>query len=1019
MTNLKKDFLNPGKDYRSAPFWSWNDKLSPHELVRQVKDMKEHGMGGFFMHSREGLETDYLGKEWMECVKAVVDISKEIGMNAWLYDEDRWPSGVAGGIVPAKGDKYRAKALGIEKIEREKKLTGEELACFCITLENGRIKNLRKITGKDKLSPAENEIGLIFTREVAGADKRFNGEAYADNLNPDAVRAFIDSTYEAYKREVGDDFGKTIPGIFTDEPNFSAGTFRKDIEWIPWTDGFAEYFEGMCGYNFLDVVPHFFFDGEKSRKVRHDYWLVLTRRFQEAYSKQLGEWCQKNNFALTGHYLLENDFHGQIKTTGAVMPHYVYQQAPGIDILTESIYETLTVKQCSSVANQFGRNTILSETYGCTGWEFTFEGQKWVGDWQYALGVTLRCQHLTLYTLKGCRKRDFPPSFNYNSTWWKYNKVVEDYFARLSSLLMKGKAKRDILLIHPMTGAWSLFNGKNTDQVQKMSNEFQKIAEGILALHYDYDIGDELVLADYGKVVDGKFFVNLAGYEVIILPPMRNIESSTVQLLEEFLKQGGKVFAIGPLPDRVNGEVSKECLRLSEYEALTEVEGTSQLAHLLEQYLEREISIKGENGLEAPSFIYIEREIKDKKAFFIVNLDKETPHKIDISFKGRGRLEEWDALTGKRIGMPAREDNGYLSVSASFGPAGSKLYLIDPEGEPALEEPLDKDKIFTKEWKKISGVAFIGPHTRFKRTDPNILVLDRASYRFSEENWSKAMPIWKAQKEIRETLGMGPVYINSMPQRYLWCKKPHPNDGKPVSFKILFNVDQIPKDTVYLILEQAKDFNIKLNNQTVPSESIGWYLDRSFEKILLPTLREGMNELILSCEYKNRMEVEDCFLIGNFAVDIQTKSITKEPEKLHFGDWTSQGYPYYGGSMLYKEEVVIEKKRGDRFFVKLGNWSAITISVWVNEELVGHIPWRDSDGLEITNALKNGRNVIEIEVTASPRNMLGPLHRKAGYEAWTHSASFRTEDYGWTDEDVLWPWGLFEQVRICKVSGAK
>jgi len=64
--------------------------------------------------------------------------------------------------------------------------------------------------------------------------------------------------------------------------------------------------------------------------------------------------------------------------------------------------------------------------------------------------------------------------------------------------------------------------------------------------------------------------------------------------------------------------------------------------------------------------------------------------------------------------------------------------------------------------------------------------------------------------------------------------------------------------------------------------------------------------------------------------------------------------------------------------------------------------------------LKNGENVIGIEVTASPRNMLGPLHRKAGYEPWTDSRSFRTEAHEWTDEYVLWPWGLYEQVRICK-----
>lgn len=495
---------------------------------------------------------------------------------------------------------------------------------------------------------------------------------------------------------------------------------------------------------------------------------------------------------------------------------------------------------------------------------------------------------------------------------------------------------------------------------------------------------------------------------------MRNIESSTVELIEDFLKQGGKVFVIGPFSDTVDGQKSQECKRLSKYEGLIEVENLSKLAPLLEQNLEREISIKEKNGLQAPAFIYIEREIDDKRVFFIVNLDKEKGHKVDISFKSEGRLEEWNALTGEISGIPTRKDNGYLTISASFGPAGSRLYVIDPEGESATEAPFDKDELLATEWQKPSGVAFVGPYTQFKRTDPNILTLDRASYCFSGENWSKEMPIWKAQKEIREELGMRPIHINGIPQRYLWCKKSHSNDGKPLSFRIIFRIDDIPKNPVYLVLEEARDFYIRLNNQAVSSQAIGWYLDRSLDKIPLPILREGMNELILSCEYKNRMEVEDCFLVGDFGIDIHTRSITKEPKRLHFGDWTSQGYPHYAGGIIYQEKVNIKKGKGDRFFVKLGDFSAITMSIWVNDTLAGHIPWPDADGLEITDVLKNGENMIGIEVTASPRNMLGPLHRKAGYEPWTDSRSFRREAHEWTDEYVLCSWGLYEQIKICR-----
>ena len=82
---------------RPVPFWSWNDKLEPDELRRQIGAMQDAGMGGFFMHARGGLETEYLSEDWFRAVEASVDEAKKRGMQAWCYDENGWPSGFAGG----------------------------------------------------------------------------------------------------------------------------------------------------------------------------------------------------------------------------------------------------------------------------------------------------------------------------------------------------------------------------------------------------------------------------------------------------------------------------------------------------------------------------------------------------------------------------------------------------------------------------------------------------------------------------------------------------------------------------------------------------------------------------------------------------------------------------------------------------------------------------------------------------------------------------------------------------------
>ena len=81
----------------ALPFWSWNDVLEEDKLVDQIYKMKEHGYGGFFMHARSGLKTEYLSDKWFSCIRACCETAKKLGMEAWAYDENGWPSGFVGG----------------------------------------------------------------------------------------------------------------------------------------------------------------------------------------------------------------------------------------------------------------------------------------------------------------------------------------------------------------------------------------------------------------------------------------------------------------------------------------------------------------------------------------------------------------------------------------------------------------------------------------------------------------------------------------------------------------------------------------------------------------------------------------------------------------------------------------------------------------------------------------------------------------------------------------------------------
>ncbi|UCC65022.1 MAG: hypothetical protein JSV36_08290, partial [Anaerolineae bacterium] len=187
-------FRDPPKPYREVPFWSWNDDLDPDELVRQIALMDEGGWGGFFMHARVGLRTPYLGRRWMACIRACVDAARERGMGAWLYDEDKWPSGFAGGLSVAGDPVYREQYL-VCKVDNRPALLAERIATFSAREVEGRLTNVRP-DDAPRLTGETDRVVQLYTQTMPLGQAWFNDYAYLDLLNPEAVRAFLDSTHE-------------------------------------------------------------------------------------------------------------------------------------------------------------------------------------------------------------------------------------------------------------------------------------------------------------------------------------------------------------------------------------------------------------------------------------------------------------------------------------------------------------------------------------------------------------------------------------------------------------------------------------------------------------------------------------------------------------------------------------------------------------------------------------------------------------------------------------------------------
>lgn len=165
--------------------------MTPEMLEEQIDYLRDMGFGGFHMHSRAGMAVPYLGDEFMNLVKCCVNKAKEDGMLAYLYDEDRWPSGSAGGYV-TKNPCFRARHLSFTvKAEEHFPLTeaineGKTylMGVYDVVLnENGEISEYRRINEDDDVK-GKKWYAYIKTAQES---PWYNNQTYVDTLNKEAI----------------------------------------------------------------------------------------------------------------------------------------------------------------------------------------------------------------------------------------------------------------------------------------------------------------------------------------------------------------------------------------------------------------------------------------------------------------------------------------------------------------------------------------------------------------------------------------------------------------------------------------------------------------------------------------------------------------------------------------------------------------------------------------------------------------------------------------------------------------
>jgi hypothetical protein len=740
-------------------------------------------------------------------------------------------------------------------------------------------------------------------------------------------------------------------------------------------------------------------------KTRYDFYRTCTELFVENFSGQIGKWCGQHRLAFTGHMLSEENLESQINVVGAAMPHYEHMQWPGIDILRDSADELATAKQCTSVVDQLGKQRSLSELYGCTGWDWPMEGHKFIGDWHLATGINLRCPHLTHYSLQGGGKRDYPASIFSHSPWWPHYRAVEDYFARLTVMLTQGKPVRDVLVIHPVESAWGLFDPARRHQpglLSEIQNGLNHVIRTLSANLYDWDFGDESLLARYGKVAGGKLKVQKMSYELVIVPPTMTLRKTTAALLGRFVEAGGKVLFVGRTPDHLDAGPSTEIAGLVGKSAIA-VKVEDFLAEV-ERLLPRRVAVS-ENGRQVTFLWSMLRSVKGGHLLFLQSHDRKAGHRVRIAAALKRPVVLWDPLHRRKTRVKALEDEERTTFELDLPATGSVLLSFGvpvPDAQPAPAAPT------VVETRTLDGPFDV------QLTEPNTLPLDYCRCRVGDAPWSDPVPTLKADEMIRKHFGLDKRHNGGHQPWYLyhtgvidtaprgWCR---------MSFA--FHVTQAPSRCL-LAIERPEDFKITVNGKPAAPPQ-GYWVDEGIRTIdISSVVQAGDNEVLLDFNYRPDMELEDLYLVGDFGVRSRdgkppapgNMTLVEPVARLKTGSWVGQGLDFYGGSVRYK--LTVEKPASGGVRISLPGAAATMVVIHAGgRQFV--LPWAPP-AAGITDALKDGPNEVLVEVIGGRKNILGPMH--VPWLPWTGPGEFEPDNPKWQLDYQLTDHGLTGPVVV-------
>ncbi len=983
-------FFDPPSTFRPWPFFVLNDEYTPGQgearLTEFLENLARVGYGGAFLHPRPGLITEYLSSRWFEVIRHCIAECRRLGLVPALYDENSYPSGFAGGHVPALAPQTSVRYV-TPKFGTMPASPPQDALAIYLTKEGVPTTQVQPGELGDKAS------WCAFVMEKM-QPMAWHGEfAYTSLLDPETTRTFLETTHQRYLEELGPEDWSTCAAMFTDEPHLTADSHG------PWGRGqhfsrlVQSEFQRRRGYGIETALADLYYDLPGCAATRFDFYETLHELWMENFALPLERWCQDHRIPLTGHYL-EHDWPCPYATPGHV--HLLaHMDWPGTDLLecfaleghdypdpqnldparpgTEP-HALYFLKQVHSVANQLGKKRVVNETWGAGGHDSTPIDWLRIGRFLAVHGVNLFVPHFSPTTIRGSRKKDHPQFFSEQSPWFDALRPLNDELGRLSWLVARGKMKQRVLVIDPLTTGYCLSSKSDclgsadtvhnavsdphsiiTDtqrSIRPLREAVANFAQGLSDAQVDYDIGDEYVMAESASISGATFLLGEQAYELLVLPPgLQNLRSKTLEQLREFTDRGGKIVGLKPNDPLLDG---RPCDWTKDLPVEWAGSGDDLIATIEDRLAPR---IRFSRPLP-PGVAHQRRECEEGIYYLIVN-SSPSDWMGAVSVHEGGVTCLLDPKSGT-----LREFNGDLTLRAG---EASILLVGKPElGMPPLTTPVP---VVAASAENSSVVEFL----EAVALDPNVLVIDTCALDVGGESYPRQL-VYESnriywQRHGMETNGWTSV-IQYRDQVLAANRRMPPDSGGIARYFVLVEPDTDIAGTD-LCFECPDLWSVRINDRPVETFSLPTWMDCRIGRVQIGhLLQEGANTIeLVAAPFDVRQEIDQIYLLGNFLVTPTAPGFVLAPAKagIALGSWSSQGLPFYDQKVTYRFRRPVG---AGTLILNKSDWHGSVLEVTCGER---HLQTY-GPGLEMTFH-ENDPAEFSMTITGLPFNLLGPFHK--------------------------------------------